>query len=75
MTRRKKCPSGIKINITQWNNVKNVNLKNVPALINKLGGLDGLINNKIISDATLWGENKYNVNHIRSLLIKYANNL
>ena len=67
--------SGIKINITQWNNVKTVNLKNVPALINKLGGLDGLINNKIISDATLWKENKYNVNHIRSLLIKYAINL
>ena len=43
--------------------------------ITKLGGLDKLVEDKIISDTTLWKQKKYNVNHVRSLIIKYSKTL
>ena len=64
--------SGVKINDTSWNDISKINLNNVPALLNKLGGLDKLVSNKVISDKQLWLTKKYNANHVRSLLIKYA---
>lgn len=64
--------SGIKINASQWNDVTKIKLQYVPALIDKLGGLDKLVEKKIISDTALWKQKKYNVNHVRSLIIKYS---
>ena len=67
--------SGIKINANQWNDVTKIKLQYVPALLTKLGGLDKLVEDKIISDTTLWKQKKYNVNHVRSLIIKYSKTL
>ena len=39
------------------------------------GGLDKLVEKKIVSDTVLWKQKKYNANHIRSLLIKYSKTL
>lgn len=67
--------SGINVNFNSWKRIDLVNLNNVPALLNKLGGLDKLVADKVISDKQLWGTKQYNVNHVRSLLIKYANTI
>lgn len=67
--------SGIKINDASWNRLDRINLNNVPALLNKLGGLDKLILNNVIGDVVIWIDKKYNANHVRSLLIKYASKL
>ena len=47
----------------------------MPILLDRLGGLDKLIKDGFISDKTLWQQKKYNENHVRSLLIKYASKL
>lgn len=70
---------GIQVNVTSWNSIGKINLKNVPALIDKLGGLDG-IKSKIEAaemefDIALWISGKYTVSTVRSLLIKYAKSL
>ena len=67
--------SGVKINDTSWNDIGKINLNNVPALINKLGGLDKLVADKVISDKQLWLTKQYNANHVRALLIKCASKL
>lgn len=67
--------SGVKINDTSWNNVLKISLKNVPALLNKLGGINYLVDNKIISDTGIWTSGTYTVQNVRSLLIKYANKI
>lgn len=67
--------SGININFNQWKRTDLINLNNVPALLNKLGGLDKLVADKVISDKQLWLTKQYNANHVRSLLIKYASKL
>ena len=67
--------SGVKINPDQWNDITKIKLQYVPTLIDKLGGLDKLVEKKIISDTTLWKQKKYNVNHVRSLIIKYSKTL
>ena len=64
--------SGIQLDFNSWKRVDLMNLKNVPALLNKLGGIEKLIQNKVITDTTLWRGRKYNTNHVRALLIKYA---
>ena len=64
--------SGININFNQWKRTDLIKLNNVPSLLNKLGGLDKLIADKVISDKQLWITKQYNSNHVRSLLIKYA---
>ncbi len=69
---RKIILSGIKININNWKRLDLINLKNVPSLLNKLGGLDKLVADKVISDKQLWITGQYNANHVRSLLIKYS---
>lgn len=67
--------SGIKINDSSWNDVSKINLKNVPALLNKLGGVSVLVNSKIISYTQIWEQGTYTVQNVRSLLIKYASKL
>lgn len=64
--------SGININAATWNKVENINLRNVPALINKLGGLDKLVKDKIISSKELWESGEYNENHVIVLIKKVA---
>ena len=66
---------GIKINATSWNRLECINLNNLQALLNKLGGLDKLVADGIIGQKELWLTKRYNANHVRSLLIKYANKL
>ena len=67
--------SGININFNQWKRTDLIKLNNVPSLLNKLGGLDKLVSDKIISDKQLWLTKQYNENRVRSLLIKYVNTL
>lgn len=65
----------MKINDASWNRLERINLNNAPALLNKLGGADKLVADGVISDTALWNARKYNTNHVRSLLIKYASKL
>lgn len=69
--------SGIKLDFNSWKRANLINSKNASALITKLGGIDYLIKNDIISDKDLWTKNisKASVNNIVSLLIKYASKL
>ena len=67
--------SGININFNSWKRVDLINLKNVAGLLNKLGGIDYLVDNKIISNEEIWDKGTYTVQNVRSLLIKYANKL
>ena len=66
--------SEIKLDFNSWKrkDLISKNIKNVPILLDRLGGLDKMIKDGIISDKTLWEQKKYNVNHVRSLLIKYS---
>ena len=64
--------SGIKLDVDSWSSQERINLKNVPALLTRLGGLEQLVTRKIISSRELWSQGRYNTNHVRSLLIKYA---
>ena len=72
---RKIILAGIKININNWKRLDLINLNNVPSLLNKLGGLEKLITDKVISDKQLWLTERYNANAVRSLLLKYSNML
>ena len=65
----------LSINNASWNDIGKINLNNVPALLNKLCGLDKLAADKVISDKQLWLTKQYNEKHVRSLLIKYVNTL
>jgi peptidoglycan L-alanyl-D-glutamate endopeptidase CwlK len=56
-----------------WSSIDKINLKNVPALLTKMGGVDRLVKDKIISDSLLWATGTYKIEHVRSLIIKYAN--
>lgn len=67
--------SGININFNQWKRKDLIKLINVPSLLTKLGGLEKLVVDKVISDKQLWLTKQYNANHVHSLLIKYASKL
>ena len=69
--------SGIKLDFNSWKrkDLISKNIKNVPILLDRLGGLDKLVKDGIISDKALWQQKKYNETHVRSLLIKYASKL
>ena len=67
--------NGVNINFNQWKRTDLIKLNNVPSLLNKLGGLDKLVDDKVIGDKQLWLTKRYNANHVRSLLIKYASKL
>ena len=64
--------SGVQLDYNQWKRIDLINIDNVPILLLKLGGIDALTSRGIISDKKLWTESNYNVNNVRSLLIKYA---
>ena len=66
---------GININVTNWNDINKINLKNVDALLLKLGGLDKLVATGIITNHYLWRTGAYTAQNVRSLLIKYASKL
>ena len=66
---------GICINAANWNDLARINLKNVDALLLKLGGLDKLVDVGIIGQKDIWLKKQYNANHVRALLIKYASKL
>ena len=67
--------SGININFNSWKRIDLINLNNVPSLLTKLGGLDKLVDDKVIGDKQLWLTKQYNASHVRSLLIKYSKTL
>ena len=67
--------SGVEINEVSWNHMDRMKLEYVPGLLKKLGGLDHLVEEEIISDDELWRNGKYSKKSVRSLLIKYANRL
>lgn len=67
--------SGIKIDINKWKRTDLINLKNVPMLLVKLGGVNKLVEDKVISNKEIWLTAQYNANHIRALLIKYSGTL
>lgn len=64
--------SGIKLNANSWNDESKINLNNVPSLLYKLGGLENLIDRKVIEEPERWREGRYNANSVKWLLIKYA---
>ncbi len=64
--------SGIILDYDQWKKSELINLKNVPILLSRLGGLERLIQEKVISDIHLWDKGQYDIAHVRSLLLKYA---
>lgn len=64
--------SGVNINFNSWKRVDLINLKNVPSLLNKLGGINYLVDKKIISEVKIWNDSTYSAQNVRSLLIKYA---
>lgn len=67
--------SGAEINELSWNHMDRMKLEYVSGLLKKLGGLDSLVREKIISNDELWRSGKYTKENVRSLLIKYANQL
>lgn len=69
---RKIILSGIKIDINKWKRIDLINLNNVPMLLVKLGGVNKLVEDKVIGNKEIWLTAQYNANHIRALLIKYS---
>lgn len=64
--------SGIAINYNQWKREDLINLAYVPALLNKLGGIEQLVSKGVISNKAIWSNNKYTKSNVVSLLLKYA---
>ena len=69
---RKIILSGIKIDINKWKRTDLINLKNVPMLLVKLGGVNKLVEDKVIGNKEIWLTAQYNAKHVRALLIKYS---
>lgn len=64
--------SGVMLNATSWNKIENIKLQNVPALLDKFGGVDALISKGVISSGDTWKNGTYTKDNVRSLLIKYS---
>jgi N-acetyl-anhydromuramyl-L-alanine amidase AmpD len=82
--------SGIELQFNDWKRIDLFVMKNVPALVCKLGGIkvigavndaqykqaiDKLVSITIITQRNIWDSKTYTTNHVRALLIKYANKL
>lgn len=67
--------NGIIGNPSAWNNISRIKLSNVPALLAKMGGINKLILDGVIGNGTLWISGNYTVDHVRSLIIKYASTI
>jgi len=63
---------GVELDFNSWKRRDLIKLSNVPFLLNKLGGIDKLVQDGIISQRVIWDKETYTVNNVRSLLIKYA---
>lgn len=61
------------IDTESWGEISSIDLKNVPALLAKLGGIVQLYKDGVISDMTMWEQGKYKECHVASLIIKAAN--
>ena len=66
---------GININFNNWKRLDLINLNNVPSLLMKLGGIDKLVDKRVIANHYLWRNKQYTKENVRSLLIKAANML
>ena len=64
--------SGIAIDLESWKHPDVIKIANVPYLLPKLGGIDRLVQQGVISQRALWDQKKYTADSVRSLLIKYA---
>lgn len=64
--------SGISLTYNCWNNINNMQLTNVPALLDRLGGVDALVTRGIISSPEIWLNGVYTKQNVRSLLIKFS---
>lgn len=49
-----------------------INLKNVPALLQRLGGLDALVKQSIITEHTRWSNGSYKEQDVKALIDKAA---
>lgn len=67
--------SGIKLDFNSWKRMDLMKLVYVPQLLVKLGGVDRLVQQGIMSQREIWDKGSYNSNHVRSLLIKFASKL
>lgn len=67
--------SGIQLDINSWCSKEVMQLSNVNALLNRLGGLDKLIADGIIIEKEKWITGQYKANDIRWLLIKFYKSL
>ena len=63
---------GFKLDFNSWKRMDLMNMNNVPDLLSKMGGIDRLIKDKIISDRLLWEHKLYKPQHVRALIIKYS---
>lgn len=66
--------SGVTLNVNSWSDVDNMNIKNVPFLLQKLG-IMALNEVNVINDVNTWLNSTYTKNDVRSLIIKYANHI
>ena len=68
--------SGIQLQYNDWKRIDLIKLKNVPALLDKLGGLQKiesrLREQGMGLDLEIWQEKRYTEDNVRSLIIKYA---
>lgn len=64
--------SGIKIEFNSWKRRDLIKLANVPGLLIKLGGVNKLVQDGVISQRVIWDKGTYTINNVRSLLIKFA---
>ena len=64
--------SGIKLDYNSWKRMDLMKLIYVPQLLMKLGGIDRLVQQGVISQREIWDKGSYNSHHVRSLLIKFA---
>lgn len=67
--------SGVKLDYNSWKRMDLMKLVYVPQLLVKLGGVDRLVQQGIISQREIWDKGSYSSNHVRSLLIKFASKL
>lgn len=55
-----------------WISLDKINLKNVPSLLFKMGGVAKLVQDGVIGSPGTWESGKYSKDNVRSLIIKYA---
>ena len=62
----------VQLNYNSWKRKDLIKLSNVPYLLDKLGGLDKLIQTGVVINSTIWKNGNYTVENVRSLIIKYS---